>query len=401
MKFMVANCGAVMYNKKDSNKERGVLPLNQPVYYRTYAEIDLAAIRHNFDQLKAKLPPQVKVLSIVKADAYGHGAVAVAQTLEERTDFFAVSAVSEGVELRQAGIQKPILLLSYTSPAEYDLLLEYDIRAALYSLEDAKQLSACAQKHGKQAIVHLAVDTGMGRIGFPVTEEAADEAEQINLLPGLTVEGVFSHYATADMADKSEAHAQTERFRLFLELLENRGVTVPIRHICNSAGAMEFTDCFDMVRLGIALYGLFPSNDVTRAGFDLRPAMRVVSHVIHVKTVEAGTSIGYGRTWIAPERRVIATVCIGYADGFNRAFSNRGYVLIRGKKAPVVGKVCMDQIMVDVTDIPGAAVEDEVTVLGRDGDAEITAEQLGEMACSFGYEVICNFMPRVVRVYRS
>ncbi len=375
--------------------------MNQPVYFRTFAEIDLAAIRHNFDQLKAKLPPETKVLSIVKADAYGHGAVAVAHALESRTDFFAVSAVSEGVELRRAGITKPILLLSYTSPAEFDLLLNHDIRAAVFSLADAKKLSDCALAHGKKAVVHLAVDTGMGRIGFPVTEEAADEAEQIGLLPGLTVEGVFSHYATADMADKTEANAQTERFRLFLELLENRGMDIPIRHICNSAGAMEFSDCFDMVRLGIALYGLFPSDEVSRAGFDLRPAMRVVSHVIHVKRVAAGTAIGYGRTWIAPEPRTIATVCIGYADGFNRAFSNKGYVLIRGKRAPVVGKVCMDQIMVDVTDIPGAAVEDEVTVLGRDGDEEITADALGKAIGTIGYEVICNFMPRVVRVYRS
>lgn len=375
--------------------------MNKPVYHRTYAEIDLAAIRHNFDRLKAKLPPHTKVLSIVKADAYGHGAVGVASALESRTDFFAVSTVPEGVELREAGIQKPILLLTYTSPAEYDLLLQHDIRATVFSLSDAEALSVAAMAQGKKATVHIAVDTGMGRIGFPVTEEAADDVEQIHLLPGLTVEGVFSHYATADMTDKTEARAQTEQFRLFLEYLENRGVEIPIRHICNSAGAMEFDESFDMVRLGIALYGLFPSDEVSRAGWDLRPAMRVVSHVIHVKTVAAGTAIGYGRTYIAPAQRRIATVCIGYADGFNRAFSNQGYVLIRGKKAPVVGKVCMDQIMVDVTGIPDAAVEDEVTVLGTDGDETITAEDLGAMVQSFGYEVICNFMPRVVRVYRS
>ena len=220
-------------------------------------------------------------------------------------------------------------------------------------------------------------------------------------MPGLTVEGIFSHYATADMADKTEAEKQTARFVSFLDLLQERGVTIPIRHICNSAGAMEFSEHFDMVRLGVALYGLFPSDEVKQDGFDLRRAMRVVSHVIHVKTVEKGTAIGYGRTWIAPAPRVIATVSIGYADGFNRAFSGKGYVLIRGKKAPVVGKVCMDQIMGDVTDIPGVQIEDEVTVLGRDGAEEITAEALGEMIGSFGYEVICNFMPRVERVYRS
>lgn len=375
--------------------------MKKPVYHRTYAEIDLGAIRHNFDCLKAKLTPGVKVLSIVKADAYGHGAAAVAAALESRTDFFAVSTVPEGIELRESGITKPILLLSYTSQQEYELLLQHDIRATVYTVDDAKKLSDCALRQGKQAIVHIALDTGMGRIGFLPTREAADAVAAITHLPGLTVEGIFSHYATADMADKTEAEKQTARFVSFLDLLKERGVSIPIRHICNSAGAMEFSEHFDMVRLGVALYGLFPSDEVAHDGFDLRRAMRVVSHVIHVKTVEKGTAIGYGRTWIAPAPRVIATVSIGYADGFNRAFSGKGYVLIRGKKAPVVGKVCMDQIMVDVTDIPGVQIEDEVTVLGRDGAEEITAEALGEMIGSFGYEVICNFMPRVERVYRS
>lgn len=375
--------------------------MKKPVYHRTYAEIDLAAIRHNFDCLKAKLTPGVKVLSIVKADAYGHGAAAVAAALESRTDFFAVSTVPEGIELRESGITKPILLLSYTSPLEYELLLQHDIRATVYTVDDAKKLSDCALRQGKQAIVHIALDTGMGRIGFLPTPDAADAVAAIAQLPGLNVEGIFSHYATADMADKTEAEKQTARFVSFLDLLQERGVTIPIRHICNSAGTMEFSEHFDMVRLGVALYGLFPSDEVAHDGFDLRRAMRVVSHVIHVKTVETGTAIGYGRTWIAPAPRVIATVSIGYADGFNRAFSGKGYVLIRGKKAPVVGKVCMDQIMVDVTDIPGVQIEDEVTVLGRDGAEEITAEALGEMIGSFGYEVICNFMPRVERVYRS
>ena len=370
-------------------------------YYRTFAQIDLGAITENFDALRAALPQNVKVLSIVKADAYGHGAVAVAHELQSRTDFFAVSAVDEGVELRQAGIQKPILILSYTDPREYDLLLSHDIRATLYNLDEAKLLSERALELGKRATVHIAVDTGMGRIGFPVCEDAADCVREICALPGLQVEGIFSHYATADCADKTEAHKQTARFDAFLAMLERRGVHIPIRHICNSAGAMEFDRLYDMVRLGIALYGLYPSDEVDHEKVKLRPAMQVFSHVIHVKTVETGTAIGYGRTWIAPEPRVIATVSIGYADGFNRAFSGKGYVLIRGKKAPVVGKVCMDQIMVDVTDIPGVQIEDEVTVLGRDGAEEITAEALGEMIGSFGYEVICNFMPRVERVYRS
>lgn len=363
--------------------------------------VDLDAIRHNFDELKALLDPSVKVLSIVKADAYGHGAVAVARALESRTDFFAVSAVSEGVELRRAGIKKPILILSYTAPCAYDALLDYDIRGTVYSLDDAKALSAAAKAHGKTATVHIAVDTGMGRIGFPVTENAADTVSEIAALPNLCVEGLFSHYATADMTDKTAALAQKARFDRFIDLLAARGVTVPIRHICNSAGTMEFTDHYDMVRLGVALYGLYPSDEVDRTKVHLIPAMRVVSHVIHVKTVAPGTPIGYGGVYRAPAERRIATVCIGYADGFNRAFTGTGCVLLHGKRAPVVGKVCMDQIMLDVTDIPDAAVGDEVVILGRDGDEELTADELGALVGSFGYEVICNFMPRVTRIYKG
>ena len=387
-----------MYNKLYSISGRGCSLLNNR-YYRTYAQIDLGAIKANFDALKALLPPQVKVLSIVKADAYGHGAVAVARTLETRTDFFAVSAVDEGVELRSAGIQKPILILSYTSPQEYDSLLEHDIRATLYQVDEAKQLSALAVARGKRAPVHIAVDTGMGRIGFPVTAEAADAVCEIVKLPGLLVEGIFSHYATADCADPSEAHKQTERFDAFLALLAQRGVEIPIRHICNSAGTMEFDRYYDMVRLGVALYGLYPSDEVDHKKVRLRPAMQVFSHVIHVKIVEAGTAIGYGRAYIAPAKRKIATVSIGYADGFNRAFTGCGTVLIGGKEVPVVGKVCMDQIMVDVTDVEKVQPGDRVVVLGTDGRHTLSADDLGAKIGSFGYEVICNFMPRVHRVY--
>ena len=363
--------------------------------------VDLDAIRHNFDEVKRRLEPQVKVLSIVKADAYGHGAVPVAKALESRTDFFAVSAVSEGVELRAAGIKKPILILSYTAPCDYAALLEYDIRATVYSMADAEALSRAAAEAGKTATVHIALDTGMGRIGFPVTEDAAQTVKEMTALPHLTVEGLFSHYATADMADKTSAHAQTARFDRFIGFLEQLGVEIPIKHICNSAGALEFQKHYDMVRLGVILYGLFPSDEVDQTTVNLVPAMRVVSHVIHVKTVAPGTPIGYGGAYKAPDTRRIATVCIGYADGFNRAFSGRGWVLIRGKRAPVVGRVCMDQIMVDVTESPDVAVGDEVVILGKSGEEEITADGMGTLIGSFGYEVICNFMPRVKRIYRG
>ena len=368
-------------------------------YYRTYAQIDLGAIQANFDALRVLLPAGVKVLSIVKADAYGHGAVAVAGALETRTDFFAVSAVDEGVELREAGIKKPILILSYSDPQEYDALLDNDIRATLYNVDEAKLLSEKALAKGKRAKVHIAVDTGMGRIGFPVSEEAADCVREIAALPGLVVEGVFSHYATADCADKREAQKQTERFDRFLALLHERGVEIPIRHICNSAGAMEFDERYDMVRLGVALYGLFPSDEVDHTKVRLRPAMQVFSHVIHVKTVEQGTPIGYGGAYVAPDRRTIATVSIGYADGFNRAFTGCGSVLVGGKECPVVGKVCMDQIMVDVTNADPVKPGDLVVIIGSDGKNTLTADGLGEKIGTIGYEVICNFMSRVHRVY--
>ena len=384
---------------------KGRLVLNndfpQAALCRSCVCVDLDAIRHNFDACKKLLSPQVKVLSIVKADAYGHGASVVAKALESRTDYFAVSAVSEGVELRQAGIQKPILILSYTAPSAYDTLLAYDIRGTIYSLDDARALSAAAAKQGKTATIHIALDTGMGRIGFPVTKEAAETVKEITTLPNLCVEGIFSHYATADMTDKTAANAQTNRFDQFLSWLDERGVSIPIRHICNSAGTMEFQRHYDMVRLGVALYGLYPSDEVNKACLDLRPAMQVISHVIHVKTVEKGTPIGYGGIYQAPDTRRIATVCIGYADGFNRAYTGNGYVLLHGKKAPVVGKVCMDQIMIDVTDIPETVVGDAVVVLGKSGNEEITADDMGARIGSFGYEVICNFMPRVKRIYKG
>ena len=402
MKYFIKECiikfTTYIFWKGSGNLEENKLKNS---YHRSFAYIDLDAVDHNFDELKKLVDPSVKVLSIVKADAYGHGSAEVAKHLEGKTDFFAVSSVGEGVELRKAGIKKPVLILSYTSPFEYNELLDYDIRAAIYNFEEAKQLSELAAEKGKKAVIHIALDTGMGRIGFQVTEEAADTVRKISELPGIEIEGLFSHYSTADMEDKAEADKQTERFDSFLAMLEKRGVEIPIKHICNSAGTMEFSRHYDMVRLGVALYGLFPSDEVDQSRLKLQRAMQVISHVIHVKTVEKGTAIGYGRVYIAPEQRKIATVCIGYADGYNRAFTGKGYVLINGKKAPVVGKVCMDQIMVDVSDIENVKVGDEAVILGRSGSEEITAEELGAMVSSFGYEVICNFMPRVTRVYKG
>ncbi|MBE7024483.1 MAG: alanine racemase [Ruminococcaceae bacterium] len=370
-----------------------------PFYYRAFAKIDLDAIAHNLRELQSCLSRGVKTMAVVKADGYGHGSVQVARHLEENVDYFAVAGLDEAVILREGGIQKPILVLSYTSPFHYDTLLSQDITATLYNPEEAKALSDAALKKGKKAKIHVAVDTGMGRIGFTPSPESADTVQAISCLPGIMLEGLFSHYACADCADKADALCQTSLFDSFIALLEERNVHIPLKHICNSAGTMDFTKQYDMCRLGIALYGLYPSDEMDTDRIVLRPAMEVVCHVVHIKTVPGGFKIGYGHIYTAPRERKIATLSIGYADGYNRCLTDAGYVLINGKKASVVGKVCMDQIMVDITDIPDVSVGDHAIVLGENEGACISAETLGSLCHSFNYEVVCNFMPRVHRIY--
>lgn len=368
-------------------------------YYRSYASVNLASIRNNFDKLKALLAPETKTMAVVKADGYGHGAVAVAKTLEGRADYFAVADISEAKELRTNGIITPILILSYTSPYQYREMVEFDITATVYSFADAKAISETAVKLGKNAVIHVAVDTGMSRVGFKDCKESAEIIKEISQLDNIVIEGLFSHYACADCADKSSALTQKKRFDDFIALLEEIGISVPLKHICNSAGVIDLDDHYDMVRLGISIYGLYPSNELNRATLDLEPAMEVVSHIIHIKEIDEGTPVGYGHTYVAPSKRRVATVCIGYADGYQRALSNKGIVLVRGKRAPVIGRVCMDQIMVDITDIDGAHVGDFVVIMGKNGDEFISAEELGELAGSFNYEMICTLMPRVIRTY--
>lgn len=368
-------------------------------YYRSYARINLACIRNNFDELKKRLAPETKTMAVVKADAYGHGSLEVAKTLENRADYFAVADIAEAVELREGGINTPILILSYTSPYQYEELIALDLTATVYSFADAEKISSMATKLGKTAKIHIAVDTGMGRVGFKDNEESADVVKSINELDNIFIEGIFSHFACADNADKSSAYEQKNRFDKFLALLDDRNVVIPIKHFCNSAAAIDLDCHYNMVRLGISIYGLFPSDEVNKEGLNLKPAMEIVSHIIHIKDVDEGTPIGYGHTYVSPSKRRIATVCIGYADGYQRAFSNKGVVLIRGKRAPVVGRVCMDQIMIDITGIDGVNVGDYVVIMGKNGDEVLSAEELGELAGSFNYEIICTFMPRVIRTY--
>ena len=366
-------------------------------YSNTYAKIDLNAIRENFRAVREWAG--VQVCAVVKADAYGHGAVHVARVLEDECAFFGVSSVAEAMELRRAGISKHILILGHVDPAAFSLVVTEDIRVPIFCYDDALALSREAVKQGKRAAFHFAVDTGMSRIGFQATEEAADICARIALLPGLEAEGLFSHFATADAQDLTKTEQQTELFDKFDRMLRDRGVHIPLRHLDNSAGIINYRHHYEMVRAGILLYGLYPSDRMDPGMLELKSAMSWYSRVSHVKPLEPGREISYGGTFVVQKPMMVATVPVGYADGYRRSLSNRFYVLIRGKRAPILGRVCMDQTLVDVTDIPGVCSGDEVVLLGTSGTETITAEQLAAAASSFNYEQICDLSHRVSRVY--
>lgn len=366
-------------------------------YSNSYARIDLSAILENFRVIREKAG--AAVMAVVKADAYGHGAVKVAQLLEKDCAFFGVATMAEALELRQAGIQKSILLLGHTPAAYYDAAVREDIRVTISCMEQAQALSQEAVRQGKTAFFHFAVDTGMSRIGFQVTEESADICAQIAKLPGLCAEGLFSHFATADTQDLTRTKKQAELFEHFDSMLKERGLNILLRHLDNSAGIMHFGCQYDMVRAGIVLYGLYPSEEVDKSVLPLKPAMSWHTEVSHVKTLEPGREISYGGTYVTEKTTVVATIPVGYADGYRRSLSNRFYVLIRGKRAPILGRVCMDQLMVDVTDIPGVQMGDPVVLMGTDGELTISAEQIAAAADSFNYEQVCSISKRVPRVY--
>ena len=371
-------------------------------YLRCYAEISLEAIGHNIREVKKRLPEGVKLLGVVKANAYGHGAVPVASYLENQVDYFATATIEEAVELRENGISAPILILGYVSPSQYGDLVEYDITQTIDSYAQALALEKEAARQNRKAKAHLAVDTGMTRIGFQVTEHDADEAAKIADLPHIELEGMFTHFSCADQEDKTYCSMQMEKYDKMTALLAERGVTIPLRHICNSAGIMEFDDHrFEMVRSGIITYGIYPSEKVKKERLDLIPALSWKSHVIHVKEVGPGIGVSYGATYVTEKPMTrITTVSAGYADGYPRALSNQGCVLIHGKKAPIIGRICMDQMMVDVTDIPDVQVEDVVTLVGTDGDETITIEEIANPAARFDYEMLCDISSRVTRVYK-
>ena len=368
-------------------------------YDNTYVEIDLDAISANFDAIRAKAG--VQVMAIVKADAYGHGAVQIARLLDEKCSFFGVSSIAEALELRQAGLTKPILILGYTPVEAFRLVIGQDIRPAIFRQDDAIALSKLAQKQGVTIPFHFAVDTGMSRLGFQATEDSADICADIARLPGIYSEGLFSHFATADCADLTKAKAQARRFAEFDRMLRERGVEVPLRHLDNSAGLMNFTDHYEMVRSGIVTYGMYPSDEVDPGLLDLKPALQWRSRVTHIKMLPPGREISYGGTFVTTRKTRVATVPVGYADGYRRSLSGKFYVLIRGRRAPILGRVCMDQMMVDITDVPDVKIDDPVVLVGSDGNDVITMEEIAAAADSFNYEFVCGISRRVPRRYRQ
>ena len=361
--------------------------------------IDLDAISRNFDAISQKAG--VPVMAVIKADAYGHGAIQIARLLEKKCAFFGVSSMLEALELRRAGLSNPILILGQTPVKAFPTAIMENIRPTIYRREDALALSDAAQEVGMTACFHFAVDTGMSRIGFQVTETDADLCAGIVNLPGIQAEGIFSHFATADCADLSRAREQAERFDAFCEMLRQRGVHIPIRHLNNSAGLMNFDCHYEMVRSGIVTYGLYPSEEVDPQLLDLEPALSWLSRVTHVKTLPAGREISYGGTYVTTRPTTVGTIPVGYADGYRRNLSGKFYVLIRGRKAPILGRICMDQMMVDVTDIPDVSVNDQVVLVGKYGHERITMEQIAAAADSFNYEFVSGISRRVPRIYAS
>ncbi len=365
----------------------------------TWAEVDLDAIAYNVQGLKRHVGERTELMAVVKANAYGHGAVPAAKAiLESGASRLAVNRVVEGVELRQAGIRAPILVMGYALPAEMETVVRWDLTPTVTAMEVASALSGAASRSGKTAPLHVKVDTGMGRFGL-LPGEVLDFVKRLSELPALRLEGLFTHFAVADSADKTCTCRQLNIYQEVARRLEEAGFAFPLKHVANSAATLDLPEMhLDMVRCGIALYGLRPSSEVSPA-IPLRPAMALKSRVARVRALPPGSSISYGRTYITTKPTPVALVPVGYGDGYHRILSNRGAVLIRGRRAPIVGRVCMDQFVIEVSGIPGIRQDDEVVVFGRQGEEEIRAEEVAAWAETINYEVTTSILPRVTRVY--
>ncbi len=374
-------------------------------YERVYAEINLDAIIENVRSMEQNVAKDTKMLGVIKTDGYGHGSVPIAHCLEPMDCMygFAVATAEEAHILRRAGVKKPILILGYTYPYSYEMLAREDIRLAVFREDTIERLAEAARKAGKPIKVHIKVDTGMGRIGVTPDAEGLALVQRIMEQKGLEIEGIFTHFAKADELDKAHAKEQFTLFQQFIQDIEEKlGLHIPIKHCANSAAIIELPETnMNVVRPGIALYGLAPSAEVNMERVALKPALSWYSHIVYLKTIHKGQSVSYGGLFTAERDTKVATVPVGYGDGYPRSLTGKGYVLIRGKKAPILGRVCMDQFMVDVTDIPEATESDRVTLLGVDGGESISAELLGELSGRFNYELVCDIGKRVPRVYRK
>ena len=372
-------------------------------YARGYAEVDLDAIVSNMRNMKAHVKADTRMLGVIKTDGYGHGSIPIAKALEKLEGMygFAVATAEEAFELRENGIMLPILVLGYTFPYSYAKMVESDISSAVFQTDAVELLAKEAVKQHKKAKVHIKVDTGMGRIGIMPDDEGMNFIRRTAETEGIEIEGIFTHFARADEKDKDCALKQLAVFRRFTEEAENiPGLKGLIKHCSNSAGILEIPEAnMDVVRAGISLYGLAPSGEVDMSRIPLKPALSLYSTVIYVKWLPAGSPISYGGTYVTDKRRRIATVPIGYGDGYPRGLSGKGEVLIRGQRAPILGRICMDQFMVDVTDIPDVREGDKVTLIGRDKEEVISAEELGALSGRFNYELVCMLNKRIPRVY--
>jgi alanine racemase len=372
-------------------------------YKRVCAKINLNNIKENYLGMVKVVGSQSRFFAVIKADGYGHGAVEIAKMLEKEDSLygFAVATAEEALELRNHGITKPILVLGYTFPDSYEKLAYNNIMPTVFREDSLAELSAAAKKTGHIIKAHIKVDTGMHRIGIAPNESGLDFVEKLLATEGVELEGMFTHFARADEFDKSDALRQNKIFQDFVSEVEERfQIQIPYKHSANSAGILELKDSYlDLVRAGVALYGMWPSEEVSKEIVQLKPALSLYSHVVYIKEIRKGDAVSYGGTFVAEKNMRVATIPVGYGDGYPRSLSGKGYVLIRGKKAPILGRVCMDQFMVDVTEIPEAQMDDLVTLIGTDGDLEITIEELGDISGRFNYELACDLGKRIPRVY--
>ena len=384
--------------------------MNSPI---VWSEVDLKAIAHNIRELRRITNPKARFMAVVKANAYGHGIVEVArQSLENGTEALGVARIEEGIQIRKAGIDVPVLIFGYTSPVHVKKLIEFDLTQTVYSYETSRALSEAVAAYGKKIKVHIKVDTGMGRLGLlpdrlrlskynkELTDSSVSEAESISRLPMLELEGIYTHFATADKADRIYAINQFEIFMDFLNQLRVAGLEIPVTHAANSAAIINLPEThLDMVRAGISIYGLYTSEEVDRSIIKLKPAMALKTKIIHLKKVPAGFKVSYGITYETEKPTTIATVSIGYADGLNRLLSSNGRMLACGQSAPIVGRVCMDLTMLDVGEIPEVAMEEEVVVFGKQGNSLITVDEIASTINTINYEVVSTIMERVPRIY--